>query len=57
MVRGEIASAEAKPLYKHAGIVCKCHQLNRAKGSREELPCKVKGQRPLGSPNKHAGIV
>ena len=24
---------------KHAGIVCSCHQLNRAKGSREELPC------------------
>ncbi|MBD9172020.1 MAG: ribosome-associated translation inhibitor RaiA [Clostridiales bacterium] len=24
---------------KHAGIVCRSHQLNRAKGSREELPC------------------
>ena len=23
---------------------------NRAEGSREELPCRVKGQRPLGSP-------
>ena len=42
---------------KHADTVCRCHQLNRAKGSREELPCRVKGQRPLGSPNKHADIV
>ncbi|MFR3408387.1 MAG: hypothetical protein ACLTXW_02395 [Christensenellales bacterium] len=24
---------------QHAGIVCRSHQLNRAKGSREELPC------------------
>ncbi|MFR4140086.1 MAG: hypothetical protein ACLT35_11810, partial [Christensenellales bacterium] len=24
---------------KHAGIVCRRHQPNRAKGSREELPC------------------
>ena len=31
---------------KHAGIVCSCHQLNRAKGSREKLPCRVQGQRP-----------
>ena len=37
---------------KHAGIVCSCHQLNRAKGSREGtssrfiLPCRVQGQRP-----------
>ena len=31
---------------QHAGIVCSCHQLNRAKGSREELPCRVQGQRP-----------
>ena len=33
---------------KHADTVCKCAQLNRAEGSREELPCGVKGQRPLG---------
>ena len=32
MVRGEIASAEAKPLYKHADTVCRSHQLNREKG-------------------------
>ena len=31
---------------QHAGIVCSCHQPNRAKGSREELPCRVQGQRP-----------
>ena len=31
---------------KHAGIVCRRHQPNRAKGSREELPCRVQGQRP-----------
>ena len=37
-------------LDKHADTVCKCHQLNREKGSREELPCRVKGQRPLRSP-------
>ena len=41
-------SVEAKSLHKHAGIVCSRHQPNRAKGSREELPCGVKGQRPLG---------
>ena len=35
---------------KHAGIVCSRHQLNRADGSREELPCRVKGQSPLRSP-------
>ena len=34
---------------KHADTVCKCAQPNRAKGSREELPCGVKGQSPLGS--------
>ena len=32
MVRGEIASAEAKPLHKHADTVCSSHQLNREKG-------------------------
>ena len=48
---------------KHAGIVCSCHQLNRAKGSREGtssrfiLPCRVKGQRPLVFPHKHAKAV
>ena len=42
---------------KHAEAVCSRHQLNRAKGSREELPCGVKGQRPLGFPNKHAEAV
>ena len=31
---------------QHAGIACRRHQLNRAKGSREELPCRVQGQRP-----------
>ena len=35
---------------KHADTVCKCAQPNRAKGSREELPCGVKGQSPLRSP-------
>ena len=29
---GKIASAEAKPLYKHADTVCRSHQLNREKG-------------------------
>ena len=42
---------------KHADTVCSCHQLNRAEGSREKLPCGVKGQRPLGSPNQHADTV
>ena len=32
---------------QHAGIACRRHQPNRAKGSREELPCRVQGQRPL----------
>ena len=36
-------------LDKHAEEVSRSHQLHRAKGSREELPCRVKGQRPLGS--------
>ena len=37
---------------QHAGIVCRRHQPNRAKGSREGtssrfiLPCRVQGQRP-----------
>ena len=43
---------------KHAGIVCSCHQLNRAKGSRENslagcrdsVPAGVKGQSPLRLP-------
>ena len=47
----------AGSLDKHAGTLCSRHQLNRAKGSREELPCGVKGQRPLGLPNKHAEEV
>ena len=34
--------------HKHAEVVCKCAQFNRAKGSGEQLPCGVKGQRPLG---------
>ncbi len=38
-----------RPLDKHAEEVSRSHQLHRAKGSREELPCRVKGQRPLGS--------
>ena len=40
---------------KHAKAVCSRHQLNRAKGSREELPCGVKGQRPLVSINHEKG--
>ena len=47
----------AGSLDKHAGTLCSRHQLNREKGSREELPCGVKGQRPLGLPNKHAEEV
>ena len=47
----------AGSLDRHAGTVCSRHQLNREKGSREELPCGVKGQRPLGSPNQHAGTL
>ena len=46
-----------RPLDKHAEEVSRSHQLHRAKGSREELPCRVKGQRPLGSLNKHAEVV
>ena len=44
---------------QHAGAVCKCAQLNRAKGSPEgRRPFGgVKGQRPLGFPNQHAGAV
>ena len=62
-----VKGATAKPpcrvrrreiLHKHADMLCKCAQLNREKGSREELPCRVQGQRPcwgqgtkpLGSP-------
>ena len=40
----------AGSLDKHAGTLCSRHQLNRAKGSREELPCGVKGQCPLRLP-------
>ena len=29
---------------QHAGIVCRSHQLNRAKGSRDEVPCGVQRQ-------------
>ena len=44
MVRGEIASAEAKPLHKHADTVCSSHQLNREKGvERVEDPAPVPG--------------
>ena len=32
---------------QHAGIVCRRHQPNRAKGSREELPCRVQGSSTL----------
>ena len=49
---------------QHAGIVCSCHQLNRAKGSREGtssrfiLPCRVQGQRPCwGQGAKHLGSL
>ena len=35
---------------QHAHTAWKRSQLNREKGSREELPCGVKGQRPLGLP-------
>ena len=38
-----------RPLNQHADVVCSRAQFNRAKGSREELPCGVKGQRALGS--------
>ena len=31
---------------KHADTVCKCAQPNRAKGSRDFVPCRVQGQRP-----------
>ena len=31
---------------RHAGTVCSRSHPNRAKGSREELPCRVQGQRP-----------
>ena len=31
---------------KHADTVCRRYQPNRAEGSREELPCRVQGQRP-----------
>ena len=42
---------------KHAGIVCQCAQLNRAKGSREELPCGVKGAMPLAESRGRASGV
>ena len=40
-----VASAEAKPLHKHAEEVCRSHQPNRANGSRVEDPCGVQRQR------------
>ena len=50
MVRGEIASAEAKPLHKHADTVCRSHQLNREKGvERVEDPSQVQGRALPGS--------
>ena len=57
MLQWERRGLEERMTDQHAGIVCSCHQLNRAKGSREELPCRdsvpagVKGQSPLGLPN------
>ena len=51
---------------QHAEEVCKCAQLHRAKGSRDEVPCGVQRQRlwrglgaaPLGlPPNQHAEEV
>ena len=57
-----VASAEAKTLHKHAKTVCRCHQLNRAKGSREELPCGVQRQslwlrQMLHHPQAHPAVV
>ena len=46
MLQWERRGLEKRMTDKHAGIVCRSHQLNRAKGSREELPCRVQGQRP-----------
>ena len=34
-----------RSLHKHANTVCNRAQRNRAKGSREELPCGVQRQR------------
>ena len=67
--RSPLRSPEAAPLagfrgsaprlpHQHAEEVCKCAQLHRAKGSRDEVPCGVQRQRlwwgvgakPLGSP-------
>ena len=46
----KIASAEAKPLHKHADTVCRSHQLNREKGvERVEDPSQVQGRALLGS--------
>ena len=52
--RGQGAAPFGSP-NQHAEAVCSRYQLNRAKGSREELPCGVKGQRPLGLPKKRRG--
>ena len=42
---GKIASAEAKPLHKHADTVCRSYQLNREKGvERVEDPSQVQGR-------------
>ena len=46
MLQWKRRGLEARMTDQHAGIVCRSHQLNRAKGSREELPCRVQGQRP-----------
>ena len=63
---GKIASAEAKPLHKHADTVCRSHQLNREKGvERVEDPSQVqgsallgsRGKAPLGFLNQHAGTA
>ena len=48
---------------QHAEEVCKCAQLHRAKGSRDEVPCGVQRQRlwrglgaaPLGHPQSTRG--
>ena len=58
MVRGEIASAEAKPLYKHADTVCRSHQLNREKGvERVEDPSAGAGQSPAGVQRQSLWVV
>ena len=41
---GKVSPQRRMRSNKHAGTVWECHQLNRAKGSREELPCGVQRQ-------------